>query len=116
MCDSESDSGHRLYLVSDIKNIEVAKGRPFNIVTDSFPDVDPSETVYNIRGSFTFYACNKLGDINGEPGKNCTAEDEPQADGMCYKSTFGDWHCHLSDTRSPSTAVTNWRRYVPPRK
>ena len=110
-CDNEyhmgpNASGESLVLVTDIK-VEVGKGRAFNILTDSYPfaadnHIDPSQTVYPIRGSFTSWTCNKLGDINGAPGKNCTKWEQPKAQGNCFKNSFGDWHCNMTDFGSSS--------------
>ena len=44
LCYFEKDSGETLNLAANVK-IEVSKGRPFNRVSDSFTEVDPSQTV-----------------------------------------------------------------------
>jgi len=94
-CDTELVNGH-LYLVADVK-IEVApKARPFNINTDTTGIIDPSQPIYNVRGSYTFYQCiNPAFATPGQfpAGKNCNTSDVTNATGMCYKDTFGDWHC-----------------------
>ena len=83
--------------------VEVGKGRPFNMATDSAcapcTEIDPSQTVYPIRGSFTFWLCGSvqpLGAVGVALGKNCAKGESGGATGMCFKSTFGDWHCVMS--------------------
>jgi hypothetical protein len=99
-----------LYLDSEVR-IEVASSaRPFNIVTDGSPnDIDPKQQVYNIRGSFAQYQCstpNAGGGGTYPIGKNCTRRDFPKFVGMCYKDTFGDWHC-VFQNGLPSQTVSD---------
>jgi hypothetical protein len=109
-CYAEHISFGNLFLVSDVM-VQVGKGRPFNKTTDSMAGIDPAQPVFDIRGSFTGYQCEPLGKMVGTTmygpaaGKNCTAHDEPKAEGICYKDTFGDWHCLMSD----ATAVADFR-------
>jgi hypothetical protein len=119
ICDAEmvvnatDDSGGTLILLSDVK-VEIGAGRPFNYQADSFGwatnnGIDPSQTVYPIRGSFNAYRCVKLGYFGGEVGKSCTKTPAPVAAGICFKSTFGEYHCILSGGQS-----TGVERYPPP--
>ncbi len=97
-CDAESEWDLCLYLVTDVK-IEVApNARPFNRSTDGLvnSEIDPSQPVYNIRGSFRQYQCNYPGAVNGAPGKNCAIYEQAHASGTCYKDTFGDWHWRMT--------------------
>jgi hypothetical protein len=99
ICDNEfvqhaGAIGDFLYLVTDV-TLEVGKGRPFNHLTDSFQNVDPSQTVYPIRGGYVAWQCTALGQVNGDPGKNCSRNDASKVEGTCYKDAFGDWHCHM---------------------
>jgi hypothetical protein len=106
ICDSEkvvesSSLGELLNLVTDVK-VEIGKGRPFNMQADSFGfatdlGIDPSQTVYPIRGSFTSFQCAKIGSTNGNPGKSCSKLPQPEAKGICFKTTFGEWHCDMTD-------------------
>ena len=119
ICDTETvadpaaESGGTLILLSDVK-VELGSGRPFNMQSDSFGwattnAIDPSQTVYPIRGSFNAWRCVKLGYFGGEAGKNCTKTPAPEAKGICFKSSFGDWHCIMSGAQS-----TGVERYPPP--
>jgi hypothetical protein len=112
-CDSEAITGlKQLNQVADVK-VEVApKGRPFSILTEPYADIDPDKPVYNIRGSFILQFCVALDGSIVKPGKNCQALDETNATGICYMSTFGDWHCHMQD----SGAWAHIRQGVPPLK
>ena len=87
--------------------VEVGKGRPFNILTDSGCTpcnlIDPTQTVYPIRGSSTFWTCYPtakagFGAIGVTPGKNCSKGEDSGATGMCFKTTFGDWYCPMGGT------------------
>ena len=115
ICEAEKADGYSgtaqlLYLVTNV-TLEVAKGRPFNMRTDSWPDIDPSQMVYPVRGSFTWWQCSVLGSIGGDPGKNCTKTEQPHASGMCFKTTFSDWHCPMSDIYNNGTTM---ERFPPP--
>jgi hypothetical protein len=114
ICDVErvtnSVSGDTLWLLTNV-SVEVGKGRPFNIVTDSWPEIDPSQTVYPVRGGHTYFQCTALGKIGGDPGKNCFKYEQPHASGICYKSTFGDWHCKMSDNDATGTTM---EKFPPP--
>jgi hypothetical protein len=119
-CHAEHISSGDLFLVSDVK-VEVSKGRPFNARTDSMAGIDPVQPVFDIRGSFTGYLCEPLGKMIGAKmygpaaGKNCRAHDEPNATGICYKDTFGDWHCQMSDVAAAAD-YRSARQGVPPPK
>ena len=115
ICDTEHDAGEQLYLTGDVKNIVVAKGRAFNISTDIADDIDTRQLVYDIRGSYTFYSCSKIGDY-GKLGENCSSTDEPAAVGYCYKTNSGNWHCNMVDATSPSTALSEVHMHVAPPK
>ena len=118
ICDSESVSNPGsespgLTLVTDVV-VEVGKGRPFNYQSDSFGfattnGIDPSQTVFPIRGSMNSWDCVKLGAIGGDPGKSCVKWPGPAMTGICFKNSFGDWHCVMSGLQYP--AMT---RYAPP--
>lgn len=106
ICDSEytvgpNASGESIYLVSDVM-VELGNPRAFNPNTDAFGfaasnAIDPSQLVVPIRGSFNNWVCGKLGEINASPGKSCNLTPNPKAVGMCFKSSFGDWHCMMTD-------------------
>jgi hypothetical protein len=86
-------SGPQLALVSQVK-IEVGRGRPFNILTDSFESIDPTQTVYDIRGSLVSYDCGYAGP------NSCKRGDQRDGSGICFRTTFGDWHCTFYDRKN----------------
>ena len=86
--------GDLLYLVTDV-SAEIGKGRPFNPRTDSYPSIDPTQTVYPIRGTYTHWQCGVSGSIGAPAGKNCSRNDAIPMGGSCFKDTFGDWHCSV---------------------
>jgi len=99
VCDREKISGPYLHLVENVK-AEVAAGRPYNPNLDiNFPEIDVRFPVYPIRGSLTSYQCYAVNPnfTVSLPGKNCIRYEEPQSKGFCYKTTFGDWRCHMAD-------------------
>jgi hypothetical protein len=99
ICDAEHESGDAMYLVNNVKVQVAPKGRPFNMRTDSWPGVDPSQPIYDIRGSFRNYQCSAKNSLSWEnhPGQACAYGDQPNATGECYRDTFADWHCKMLD-------------------
>ncbi len=111
-----SSSGDLLYLVNNVA-IEMGRARPFNIVTDTFPNakdnhISTRDPVYPIKGSFTSWQCRALGGIY-QAGKNCAKLDQPNATGICYKSQSGDWHCMMTGSALGSQQVNG---FPPPGK
>ncbi len=105
-------SSSLLGLVDNVR-VQVGAGRPYIHVRDSFQDIDPHQLVYPIRGSFRSDACSELVGPNGSPerrGRNCSVRENPNASGVCFTTTFGDWRCDVqnnavplnTDTRSPA--------------
>ena len=85
-----------LYLTDNV-TVEIGKGRPFER-GDGSDDIDTSEMVYPIRGTMTVYTCYPISKAHVE-GKNCKKVEFPKAEGLCYKTTFGDWKCSLMDVQ-----------------
>ncbi len=121
-CDGEGPYGSqgRIGLMDNVR-VQVGGGRPYQHVQDSYEDVDPRQPVYPIRGSFTLYSCDPLrtarevaSGFADNRGRNCDALDEPSATGVCYKTTFADWHCTLTDIKADVVRDTR-RGVAPPR-
>jgi hypothetical protein len=113
ICDAEVEGVTGLVLVANVR-IEVAPGRSFNYNTDSgHKGIDPKQTVYDVRGSFTHYDCRQAstGDNAFSRTHNCSAFDEPSAQGLCFKDTFGDWHCLMHDLHAD---ILNARQHLLP--
>ena len=83
-----------LYLTENVK-VEIGKGRPFE-QGDGSGDVDVHELIYPIRGSYTYYRCYPVNSVH-PLGKNSVKVEQPKAEGLCYKTTFGDWKCTMAD-------------------
>lgn len=113
ICASEKEDYRYLYLVENVK-VEVGGGIPYAAIIGhrSFPEVDVKHPVYPIRGSHTQYQCNPESDYY-QPGKNCTRYEHREAKGYCYKTTFGDWRCHQSQSSIPNESIVS---NVPPPK
>jgi hypothetical protein len=61
------------------------------------PGIDTSFPVYPIRGSYQKYQCGHTqGSWVYKPGQNCDLITTPQASGVCYKTSFGDWACRMA--------------------
>jgi hypothetical protein len=85
--------------------VEVGSGRPFNMALDSFPGVDPTQTIYPIRGKYTLWLCGVVGKDGNETGHSCLSRSQnDDAQGICYRDSFSDWHCKFL---GKSLTVTN---------
>ncbi|MDQ6828988.1 MAG: hypothetical protein M3081_08995 [Gemmatimonadota bacterium] len=109
-CEEEHISSGSLYLVDDMK-VQVGAGRPFQLRSDSYNEIDPSQPVYAIRGSYVRYACSVPNATLGNFGKNCALYDQPHASGVCFKTTFGDWRCSMKDL---DNTITRIKKEIPP--
>ena len=54
-----------------------------------------------IRGRYDKYQCNEI-DVAAKmkgrnPSDNCTIYPQPEAEGSCYRNTFGEWECSMTD-------------------
>lgn len=111
-CSQEKDAGDYLYLIADLK-LEMGAARKYQ-TSDTYADIDPTLMVYPIRGTFTRYQCSRQFNIDADHsnlGKNCTAYPQPQAQGLCYHTTFGDWSCKMFDRVTSSETA---KMHVPP--
>ena len=98
ICELEKFDGQYLYLVENVR-VQVGVGRPYNPNMDiNVPNMDVRFPIYPIRGSLTKYQCKdpKL-DYIRVPGKTCARYEMPKATGFCYRTTFGEWRCHMTD-------------------
>jgi hypothetical protein len=104
ICDVEAVSDNSIQLVANV-TVQVGKGRPFNMATDShWLNIDATQTVYPIRGGFTTWTCSPAGYLGSDPKRNCSFKTEqPNAEGGCFKNSFGDWHCSMLDGKTQKT-------------
>ena len=97
-CSTESDTtGSSTPQITLVTDLQVQIGGPRNYMpgADSWSDIDPSAKVYPVRGQGTMWQCGAVAMYG--VGTNCV--NYPAAaggQGICYKSTFGDWKCHMS--------------------
>lgn len=112
ICDVEAEHMTSLLLVDNVR-VQVGATRPFQALTDSYTDIDHAAPVYPIRGSFVEYSCSEPNAAVGTVGKNCTVYDQPHAQGVCYKTSFGDWRCRMADLDNSLTVLR--RGVAPPR-
>ncbi len=105
-CKFEKKSTDRITLVEDIK-VEAGKTRAYNQFNDGYASgIDTDAKVLPIRGSLTTYQCNKLVKDDGpyqkdNHGRNCLVVKQPNAEGKCFKTTFGDWWCGMQELIGP---------------
>ena len=96
-----SSFGDSISLVTAV-NLQFSKSRPFNAMTDAWPSIDVGQPLYDVRGSYTWWNCFLPGDpkIATVPhqGKNCFKAVGETTKGMCFRDTFGDWHCKVCCT------------------
>jgi len=112
-CGAEIVAGGYIYLIKDLK-MQLGAPRQSNPGSDTYHDLDPNGPVYPARGTFTRYQCSRVFNIDADHtnvGKNCNAYPQPRAEGICYRTTFGDWACKLFDRVTDSTTAT---MHVPP--
>jgi hypothetical protein len=97
ICNGEGERGNEsLFLLEDVKVTQIGKGSPYKPGVDfNVDDLDPHFLIYPIRGSFKKYQCGKPDASDG--GKSCRLYDEANAQGRCYKDTFGQWQCSMDD-------------------
>jgi len=113
ICEHEKVSGGYLYLVENV-TVQVGGGIPFNPNANlNVPDIDVRFPLYSIRGSLIRYQCNPANPLfdHSAPGKNCQKTIMPKASGSCYRTTFGEWRCYMSDNSNNSE---NWFPGVAP--
>lgn len=115
-CQMEGIWSNDLYLVENVK-VEVGGGVSYAAIMGqySLDQIDVRTPVYPIRGSFLKYQCQDPQTAYvGPPNTNCVTYNNPKATGYCYKTTFGDWKCNMTDRSA--TEKENYRAKVAPPK
>jgi hypothetical protein len=101
-CWSDAVSAFGLFLYQDVK-IQMAAGRPYVLTSDSYlAQIDSNAKVYPLRGSYTYYACSGINNLV-PAGQQCRKQAVPQALGMCWKTSFGEWKCFVQGNVAPET-------------
>jgi hypothetical protein len=102
-CANEKISGGYISLLQNVQ-AEVGKSRPYSAWSDvGNADIDNSQPVYPIRGSYDLYSCRPPGSMGFPAGANCNVFKANTFAGICYKTTFGDWSCPVQGTSAPFT-------------
>jgi len=100
-CTNEKISGGYISL---LQNVQVGKSRPYSAWSDvGNSDIDNSQPVYPIRGSYDLYSCRPPGSMGFPAGANCNVFKANTFAGICYKTTFSDWSCPVQGTSAPFT-------------
>jgi hypothetical protein len=102
-CTNEKISGGYISLLQNVQ-VEVGKSRPYSAWSDvGNSDIDNSQPVYPIRGSYDLYSCRPPGSMGFPAGANCNVFKANTFAGICYKTTFSDWSCPVQGTSAPFT-------------
>jgi len=112
-CSNERIAGGYISLVEN-PQIEIGKSRPYSAWSDSGnSNIDNSEPVYPIRGTYDLYSCRPPGSMGFPAGANCNVRKATEFKGTCFKTTFGDWSCPIQGIGDGFAGVTH---SVPPPK
>ncbi len=112
-CQAEAVSGGNLYLVENVR-LQVGGGVPYTPNLGAFEAVNVRVPLYPIRGSYVQYQCRDLiREYVGPAGQSCNIYNHVNATGYCYRTTFGDWRCHMADRAN--TGVISGRSAGPKR-
>jgi hypothetical protein len=65
--------------------------------------LDMDRPVYDIRGSYNSYYCGRT-TAAVEEKRNCSLNNSPKSQGICFQNSFKDWFCLLT---GPSKVISN---------
>jgi len=98
-----------------MQNVSVQFGTPrhFQPETDSrLRDIDAQAPIFPLIGRAMSYFCSSVAFGLYHAGTNCAVTPMPQANGRCWRTTFGDWKCSLdeptTDSRSGQPGPTTY--------
>jgi len=103
-------SDRNLYLYENVQ-LEIGKGRPFQVSDQLSTDADPSQPQYPVRGTADMYQCSPGSSNNWSVQKGTTLT------GVCYKTSFSDWRCDVGyeyDYRKVTRGVNGPGATAPP--
>jgi hypothetical protein len=118
-CDDEHASNNNLIYLDVNLLVQAGATRRYTQFADGYATtIDTAAPVLPIRGSLDSYQCAPLSKYTNKgttydtdnTGKNCAVSPIRQAQGTCYRTTFGDWLCHLNESTSSATD----KLYQPP--
>ncbi len=106
-CANERIAGGYISLMQNLQ-IEIGKSRPYSAWSDSgHTNIDNSEPVYPIRGTYDLYSCRPPGSNGFPAGQNCNVRKATEFKGTCYKTTFSDWSCPVQGIGDGFVGITN---------
>ena len=120
-CDDEHASNNNLIYLDVNLQVQAGSTRRYTQFADGYATtIDTTAPVLPIRGTLDSYQCAPLSRYTNKgptydtdnTGKNCVISPVRQAQGTCYRTTFGVWLCHRAE--SPSSA-TDRLNQPPPR-
>jgi hypothetical protein len=120
-CDDEYHSNNNLIYLDENLSVQAGGTRSYSQFSDGYATgIDTDAPVLPIRGSLDSYQCAPLSKFTNtgtvydtdNTDKNCVITPIRQAQGTCYRTTFGDWLCHLN---KGGVSSTDRRDQPPPR-
>ena len=112
--DTANQSSGELWLM-ERANVQVGGAMPFKTAynTWTMQGADTTKAVYPLRASWTMVMCRNRADLAryspADAARNCS-ETDYTGDGVCWRTTFGDWDC----TVTGRTGATR-QKTAPPR-
>ena len=115
-CDDEHTSNNSLMYLDVNLQVQAGATRRYTQFADGYATtIDTNAPVLPIRGTLDSYQCAPLSRYTNKgttydtdnTGKNCAVSPVRQAQGTCYRTTFGDWRCHLAESTSSATDRLN---------
>lgn len=91
-----------IYLWQNL-HVQMGGSRPYQYNADSHnTSIDTTSSVYPIRVTGDQLSCT------GQP--TCKTSHADNAEGACFKTTFGDWHCSFSQVFGVTASATDLPR------
>jgi hypothetical protein len=115
-CADEGQSTRDYRYLDENLTIQAGGTRRFIEFSDSgSTGIDTTAPVIPIRGSVDAYQCAPLSKYTNKgttydtdnTGKSCTISPVRNVSGTCYRTTFGDWQCHLPESMSGTQGLYN---------
>ena len=115
-CDDEQASNNNLIYLDVNLAVQAGATRRYTQFADGYATtIDTNAPVLPIRGSVDSYQCAPLSRYTNKgttydtdnTGKNCAISPIRQTQGTCYRTTFGNWLCHLNEVGESATDRLN---------
>ena len=91
-------AGGELTLMENVQ-LEIGAPVPFIDMYNRYvmENADTVTDTLPLKGSYTWARCITRHDagIYGNPDMNCKEADVAAAEGLCWKTSFGDWRCRI---------------------